>query len=261
MSKENEQTAEKKEEKSGLRVPQVLAAALAAITAALLGSTLGVAGTVLGAALASVVTTVGSEIYLRSLHSTTRAARKAREVLATSGKIKPVGRDGGPVTQIDLANQPTVKLPRPELDGPPEDATGKLRKLRWPLIIGTSVVAFVAAILLLFGFEKTTGKPIGGTNGISGIFGGSTGQSRDDHKDVPTTGDQAPPPSESRQAPPTSTPSLPPSTTPSSPPPSTSSAPPTTSAPPSTSQQQPTPTPTPAQQQPSQEQKPPPGAQ
>ncbi|GAA4537467.1 hypothetical protein [Amycolatopsis samaneae] len=261
MSKENEQTAEKKEEKPALRVPQILAAALAAVTAALVGSSLGVAGTVLGAAVASIVTTVGSELYLRSLHGTTRAARKARDALATTGKLKVVESAGTPPTPADLANQPTVNLRKPELEGPAEEATGKLRKLRWPLIIGTSLVAFVAAILLLFGVEKTTGKPIGGDGGIRGIFGDSTGQSRDDpKKDVPATGDQAPPPSRSGQPSPTTTPTLPPSSTPATPPPSTSSAPPTTSAPPSSTRQQPTTTPTPAQQ-PSQEQKPPPGAE
>jgi hypothetical protein len=44
MSKENAATSETKEAKSGLRIAQVMAAALAAVTAALLGSTLGVAG-------------------------------------------------------------------------------------------------------------------------------------------------------------------------------------------------------------------------
>lgn len=55
-----------KEDSGGFTI-QVIAGALAAITAALLGSTLGMAGTVLGAGVASVVTTVGAALYLRSL--------------------------------------------------------------------------------------------------------------------------------------------------------------------------------------------------
>lgn len=76
--------AEEKEEtkKSGLKPAQVVASALAAITAAFLGATLGVAGTVVGAGVASIITTVGSELYLRSLHRTRLAARRTAEVLA-----------------------------------------------------------------------------------------------------------------------------------------------------------------------------------
>jgi hypothetical protein len=65
-------------ESSPIKPIQVAAAALAAITAAFLGSSLGVYGTVLGAGLISVATTVGSEIYLRSLRRTKEAARRTR---------------------------------------------------------------------------------------------------------------------------------------------------------------------------------------
>ncbi|AIJ26545.1 hypothetical protein [Amycolatopsis methanolica] len=81
MTEEKEESAEKK---SGLSPAQVVASALAAVTAAFLGSTLGVAGTVIGAGVASIVTTVGSEIYLRSLRSTRAAARKTAELLAVA---------------------------------------------------------------------------------------------------------------------------------------------------------------------------------
>src|ERR1700716_3764231 len=80
MSKENKDTSAEQAEKSGIRMAQVAAAALAAVTAALLGSTLGVAGTVLGAGVASVVTTVGAELYLRSMRRTRAAAQRAREL-------------------------------------------------------------------------------------------------------------------------------------------------------------------------------------
>src|SRR5438552_11167889 len=135
MSKENVATAEEKEDKPGLRIAQVMAAALAAVTAALLGSTLGVAGTVVGAGVASVVSTVGSELYLRSLQRTREAALKARQ-LATSGI-----RRRGPV--VDITDQPTVQF-KPPSDEP--RLSIRLRKLRWPLTIGTSAVAFVVAI-------------------------------------------------------------------------------------------------------------------
>ncbi|GAB2957421.1 hypothetical protein LWP59_35890 [Amycolatopsis acidiphila] len=77
MTEEKEET-----QKTGLKPAQVVASALAAITAAFLGSTLGVGGTVAGAGIASIITTIGSEVYLRSLRRTKEAARKTAEVLA-----------------------------------------------------------------------------------------------------------------------------------------------------------------------------------
>ena len=167
MSKENVATTEEKEEKSGLRIAQVLAAALAAVTAAVLGSTLGVAGTVAGAGVASVVSTVGSELYLRSLERTRAAALKARQ-LATSG-IRRRGQAEVPA-EIPITDQPTVQLEKPS-------TTSRLKKLRWPLIIGTSVAAFAVAILSIVGFESATGTQIGGGTGssIGKIFGGEGG--------------------------------------------------------------------------------------
>ncbi|WP_372670161.1 hypothetical protein [Amycolatopsis kentuckyensis] len=229
MSKENAAASEldtEKEEKSGLRIAQVLAAALAAVTAALLGSTLGVAGTVVGAGVASVVSTVGSELYLRSLQRTREAALKARQ-LATSG----IRRRGVPelpaAAEVPITDQPTVQLAKP-----PAEEPSRLRKLRWPLIIGTSVAAFAVAILAIVGFESATGTQIGGGTGtsIGKIFGNGGGQTDQTPSTTPSTSsteDTQVSPSES-----TTTPT------------DTSTAPTTTSETPTT-------TPSPSTQQPS----------
>jgi hypothetical protein len=226
MSKENAATSEAKEEKSGLRIAQVMAAALAAVTAALLGSTLGVAGTVVGAGVASVITTVGGEVYLRSLQRTREAALKARQ-LATSGI-----RRRGTGSEVALAEQPTVQLPRPE-EGPPEEEPSRLRKLRWPLIIGTSVAAFAVAILAIVGFESATGTQIGGGTGssIGKIFGGG-GNTDPTPSTTPTTS------TNDTQDSPTNTPSTTTETT--TPPTTSSESPTTTPTTPSTTAQQPT---------------------
>jgi len=96
MAEETEDSSDK----SGLKPAQIAASALAAVTAAFLGSTLGVAGTVAGAGIASVITTVGGELYLRSLRRTRAAARKTAEVLALTDTrlrqetryVEPAGR-------------------------------------------------------------------------------------------------------------------------------------------------------------------------
>lgn len=229
MSKENAATSEAKEDKPGLRIAQVLAAALAAVTAALLGSTLGVAGTVVGAGVASVVSTVGSELYLRSLQRTREAALKARQ-LATSGirRRGPADPASAGLTSVDLAEQPTVQLPRPE--SPPADGTRSLlRKLRWPLLIGTSLAAFAVAILSIIGVEAATGGKVAGGTGssIGKIFTGGSGS-------TDTTPSTTPATSTDTQVSPTET-----------------TTPPTSSTPPTTTTESPTTTPSTTTQQPS----------
>ena len=70
---------------SGLSIPQIMAGALAAATAAILGSFLGVAGTIGGAAVASIISTVGSSLYQRSLERTRDAVKDRLVVNAAAG--------------------------------------------------------------------------------------------------------------------------------------------------------------------------------
>ncbi|KZB87201.1 hypothetical protein [Amycolatopsis regifaucium] len=226
MTKETSEKDTEKTEKQG-RIVQVLAAAMAAITAAMLGSTLGVAGTVAGAGLASVITTLGGELYLRSLQRTRDAALKAREVLTVPGRRRVLGPD----------EQETVRLKPPEGD---EESSGRKFQPRWAVIAGVSVVAFAVALVAITGFEGATGKTFGGGTGttIGKIIGGGPAQEqpREKHDTPPSTSpsetrdDQSEtPPSTAPSSP--ATPTTPPSTTTSAPPPTTPS---TTQAPPTT---------------------------
>ncbi|WP_410648109.1 hypothetical protein [Amycolatopsis sp. cmx-4-54] len=224
MTKETSEKDTEKTEKQG-RIVQVTAAAMAAITAALLGSTLGVAGTVAGAGLASVITTLGGELYLRSLQRTKDAALKARVVLTVPGRRKV----------LDPAEQETVRITQAE----DEEQTGRKFKPRWAVIAGVSVVAFAVALVAITGFEGATGKTFGGGTGttIGKIIGGGQAQEPQDEHDTPP----ATTPSGTRDNQPEKTPSTTP--TPSSTP-TTTQAPPTTptapSTTPSTSQAPPT---------------------
>ncbi|MGY6657838.1 hypothetical protein ACXIZN_37330 [Amycolatopsis sp. TRM77291] len=180
MTKESTEKTEKTEKQG--RIIQVTAAAMAAITAALLGSTLGVAGTVAGAGLASVITTLGGELYLRSLQRTKDAALKARVVLTVPGRRKV----------LDPAEQETVRITQSE----DEEPSGRKFKPRWAVIAGVSVVAFAVALVAITGFEGATGKTFGGGTGttIGKIIGGGQAQDRQDKHDTPpaTTPSEAP---------------------------------------------------------------------
>ncbi|MEU8658439.1 hypothetical protein [Actinoplanes philippinensis] len=62
---------------SGIDVPKTIAGTLAAVSAAVLGSFLGVAGTLIGAALASLISSIGTEIYHRSINHGTKQLQSA----------------------------------------------------------------------------------------------------------------------------------------------------------------------------------------
>src|ERR1044072_3387086 len=83
---------EDKPETQSIRMSQVMAGAMAAVTAAVLGSTMGVAGTVVGAGLASVISTLGGALYLRSIQRTGEGVRMVR--------AKVVGRNGDAAVMV-----------------------------------------------------------------------------------------------------------------------------------------------------------------
>lgn len=203
-------------EKPGIKPASVAAAALAAITAALLGSTLGVAGTVLGAGVASVVTTIGGELYLRSLQRTREAAQRAK-ALAVLGARRAGVRQGSATEAFD----------EEKIDEEETESAARRWKPRWPLIIGTSVVAFVLAIVAITVFESATGTKWGGGSGttIGRIVGGG-GHPTDQPKQAPSP--QQGTPSPTSQTPTTTT------TVTTTAPTSTTTVPTTTDSPPST---------------------------
>ncbi|MGW4483315.1 hypothetical protein ACWEOE_05695 [Amycolatopsis sp. NPDC004368] len=201
MSQQQEKTSEQGEKKS-FRPAQVVATALAAVTAAMLGSTLGVAGTVVGAGVASVITTVGAELYLRSLQRTREAALKARAALVTAGQRRGSKPGLAPVEDpaqmptvllpLDPSEMPTVRISKLTAPAEPEESFGdKLRKLRWPIIIGVSVVGTAIAIGVSFAIEAAGGPG-------PGVFRHDPGTSQHQEQDTnpPTTSEHTAPPSE-----------------------------------------------------------------
>ncbi|EOD65265.1 hypothetical protein H480_27676, partial [Amycolatopsis vancoresmycina DSM 44592] len=146
--------------------------------------------------------------------------------------------------EVPITDQPTVQLAKPATES-------RLRKLRWPLIIGTSVVAFAVAILSMVGVDAATGGKVAGGTGASvgKIFGGGSGHEDRTPSTTPPTSTNdtqvSPTPTTATPtstAPTTSseTPTTTPSTTTEQP---STSAPATTATPPTSKGAAPTPTP------------------
>jgi len=143
----------------GIRISQVMAGALAAVTAALLGSTMGVAGTVVGAGLASVVSTVGGALYLRSIQRTKQSVRTVR--------AKVVGRSGGATVLVTEEKPDAAPGDTTEVEEPADRPAPAPRRLKWPALVAGSVLAFALGMLAITGVEWVKGEPLSGGTGTT----------------------------------------------------------------------------------------------
>jgi hypothetical protein len=191
---------------SDIDIPKTVAGVLAALSAAVIGSFLGVAGTLVGAAIASVVGSVGTELYNRFIH---RGSQKIKSTF-----VAPAAAAVG---------TPPVANPQPEgatLYGTPKRY--RERDVRWTRVVAVAASLFLLAVALLTVFELATHKS------IADAVGNSSGRS--------TTIGSVLTGNERRQAPPehhvTPAPSDSPSETPSTTEPTPDNEP-TTEAPPS----------------------------
>lgn len=154
---------------SGIEISKVIAGTLAAVTAAVVGSFLGVAGTLAGAAVASVVGSVGTELYQRSLH---RGAKRLSAIAPTFVKV-PAAVGTPPVAAATEQESPSHTVP-----------PGK--SLRWGHVALAAVALFVLAIGSLTAFELIAGEPLASAVGASSSKGTSVGNVfRDDSPQQP----------------------------------------------------------------------------
>ena len=141
--------------KADLSVNKVIAGAGAAATAAVAGSYFGAAGTIAGAAIGSVVTTITTAAYQRSLDRT-------RETVHARVRI-PGGRDLG----VPRAESPASGTEPGLSDQPPT-----LPRRRWQrhgsLLVGATALIFLLAMLGVTGLELIKGSQLlGGQPGTS----------------------------------------------------------------------------------------------
>ncbi|MEV6595683.1 hypothetical protein AB0M36_02340 [Actinoplanes sp. NPDC051346] len=194
---------------SGIQISKVIAGTLAAVAAAVLGSYLGVAGTLAGAALASVVGSVGTELFNNSLKRGTRQL----QTVAPSFIKAPAAVGTPPVAAATEQENPAHIVP-----------PRARRRIRW----GHAALAACALFALSMGavslIEAFTDKPISATvrqtSGTgSTLFGGRSDTGKDEKKpktsvpspDSPTEETSTPDPSTSEA--PTDAPQQPPATT------------------------------------------------
>jgi hypothetical protein len=196
---------EENESRVGTGWMQVAASALAAVSSAVLLSTLGVAGTLIGAALGSVVATIGTSLYTRTLDVSRQqvaaqaaALRRVTSARTELDEVVSARRRGEAVseTQVALAGQ--------ELDEAEEvlttdeaPSTPGVRRWEWPPQLSwrrlavLAAAVFVVAMATITAFELTTGQAVSVYTGGSDRKTGSTVPglgSGGDRKPTPTDG-------------------------------------------------------------------------
>ncbi|GAB7042691.1 MULTISPECIES: hypothetical protein [Catenuloplanes] len=110
---------------SKIDLVKLAAGTLAAISSAVCASWLGVTGTIVGAALASVIATVGQELYAHSLKHTYQRLRGVRleQALAVVGATTRVATPAGRPAPVPRASDDTVLLDdRADASGTRDDA-------------------------------------------------------------------------------------------------------------------------------------------
>ncbi|GIE93129.1 hypothetical protein [Paractinoplanes rishiriensis] len=159
---------------SGIDIPKTIAGVLAAVSAAVIGSFLGVAGTLIGAAVASLIGSVGTEVYHRSIDR---------------GRKKIVGTF---LTAPAAVGTPEVAAAAEET--PSEQAVSR-GKIRWRRVAMVAGAVFVLAMGTLTVAEIVSGRSIadatrGGTGDrstLSRLFTSSDSSDSDRENPAPAT--------------------------------------------------------------------------
>lgn len=154
---------------------QIAAATGAATTAAVVANALGIYGTVVGVAVISVISSVGSVVYLKSMRHTKEKFDKVvrnRDTIVLRSKTGGVAatvvaaapsKDAAAPTEPVTRATGTAKVPAvviPDDEPPSASQRGKLfLKRNWRSIAVSSLVVFVLTVGLLTSLAMLSGKP------------------------------------------------------------------------------------------------------
>jgi hypothetical protein len=173
-----------------LRIPKLLAGALAAVSGAVVASFFGVEGTLIGAALVSVLVAPAEALYTHSLTSAHQVAR--RSLLRRVGPEADTSEEGA------------------SEEGASEEGGNEAqpRPIRWQRVAVAAVLAFGIAVAVITGVEAVANQPLASLLGSQPRPGGSTSVGV-----VVAGGERSAPPATRAPGPSTTSPSGPASTT------------------------------------------------
>jgi hypothetical protein len=143
-----------------LRVPKLLAGALAAVSGAVVASFFGIEGTLIGAALVSLLVAPAEALYSHSLASAHRVARRSL--------VRRVGEQAG-ASQEGTSQEGTSQAhPQP---------------IRWQRVAVAAVAAFGLAVGAITGVEAVANQPLAslvgsrprpeGSTSVGAVVGGA----------------------------------------------------------------------------------------
>ncbi|WP_328726356.1 hypothetical protein [Streptomyces sp. NBC_00259] len=168
-------TAQQKERRLELNVPQVAGSAIAAVAAAVLASQLGVYGTILGAGVVSVVATCGGSVFQ---HLFRRTGEQIREV---THQVRPKGGE--------LPPRSNAWQEQGSAHGEfGEAATHGTRVRGWKRSLLAAAVVFAVAMIGITGYELASGQDLSGGRGTTvgtAVRGGGGGNSAPEESPSP----------------------------------------------------------------------------
>jgi hypothetical protein len=134
-----------------LRVPKLLAGALAAVSGAVVASFFGIEGTLIGAALVSLLVAPAEAVYTHSLASAHRVARRSL--------VRRVGEQAGASEEGTSQEGTSQADPQP---------------IQWQRVAVAAVVAFGIAVGAITGVEAVAKQPLASLVGSRPRQGAST---------------------------------------------------------------------------------------
>ncbi|MGH8876003.1 MAG: hypothetical protein ACRD0P_01455 [Stackebrandtia sp.] len=149
-----------KEDGGRLNALQITAATCASTTAAVVATALGVYGTVIGVAVFSIVSSVGTVLFVRSMNRTKKTIDKVVKTRGITTKTPrtppPAPATNGGTTKIIG----TAAVPKPgEAKPDPKPTLKEFSKRNWRMLAITSVVVFALSVAVLTGIALLSGKP------------------------------------------------------------------------------------------------------
>jgi hypothetical protein len=153
-----------------LRVPKLLAGALAAVSGAVVASFFGIEGTLIGAALVSLLVAPAEALYTHSLASAHRVARRSL--------VRRVGEQAG-------ASQEGTSQEGTSQEGTSQEGTSQAhpQPIRWQRVAVAAVAAFGLAVGAITGVEAVANQPLAslvgsrprpeGSTSVGAVVGGA----------------------------------------------------------------------------------------